>query len=177
MIPTRFLSVLCTLTALMLVGCAVEPAYTTSLQVAQACLVRSDPYTKVTTLNGPRVAYGKYGLGAYLLSANRTGADKQSFLLVREWRTSSDGWMFLENAHDSTGHSLVTHVLSRDVGDGGTIDESLSVELPKGYLAAHAQSGLNIRLDGQKDNLLVIVPAYYVQGFLGAIVTNGSMSR
>jgi hypothetical protein len=52
---------------------------------------------------------------------------------------------------------------------GGKINEFVSISLPERYLAEHADTGIDIRVDGSRGMVFVKFPPAYVQGFLAAV--------
>jgi hypothetical protein len=100
-----------------------------------------------------------------LLMGNVTDAGQESMSL-RVVYTDPNGWAFLSVTHDSEGVVLPLDVISHEVESGSRISEEISIRLPRGYLASHVKTGLNIRVDGKKGQIFVKLPANYVEGFV-----------
>lgn len=73
-----------------------------------------------------------------------------------------------ETAHDDQAQVLMTKAFSRvrAAGINGFSHEEAAVYFPDGYLASHARTGMNIRLEGQHGAIVVTVSALYIQGYL-----------
>lgn len=73
-----------------------------------------------------------------------------------------------EAAHDAQAQPLATKPFSRvgAAGVDGFAHEEVAVFFPDGYLASHAGTGMNIRLEGRYGAIVVTVPAVYIQGYL-----------
>lgn len=143
---------------------------------AQEVLVASnrDDYTKsigIATQNYvlPSEDIGSsflHGATAYaVLMGNVTDAGQESMSL-RVVYTNFNGWVFLAVAHDSDGTALPLDVINREVESGSRISEEISIRLSRPYLASHVESGLNIRVDGKKGQILIKLPARYLAAFV-----------
>ncbi|MDB5363098.1 MAG: hypothetical protein JWO51_4395 [Rhodospirillales bacterium] len=73
-----------------------------------------------------------------------------------------------ETAHDDRAQPLATKAFSRvrAAGVNEFSHEEVAVIFPDGYLASHAGTGMNIRLEGRHGAIVVTVPALYIQGYL-----------
>jgi hypothetical protein len=71
-------------------------------------------------------------------------------------------------AHDDQAQPLTTKAFSRvrAMGVDGFSHEEVAVIFPDGYLASHAATGMNIRLEGRHGAIVLTVPAIYIQGYL-----------
>jgi len=126
-------------------------------------IVKDDPYLKMRIIEAPRI-------GNILDTNYRLTRGIRDGLVVDQIFVdyAAENWAFLNSAHDIDGRALNVSSAGRDVEPDATISEMISVELPPGYLEKHADMGLNIRIDGQKGEMLVVIPPPYVQGFLAA---------
>jgi hypothetical protein len=142
------------------------PAITAEF-VQQHTKVIYDPYTKGQYIRGPRL--GGTFLAGYYLTHSRDIGDEIA-VTYTAYR-----WAFLASAHDISGKRLAVPIEpDRQVESDGTINEFLSISLPEGYLATHANSGIDIRVDGSRGFAFVKFPPAYIQGFLAAVAMEES---
>lgn len=106
----------------------------------------------------PAFAYAT--LRAYVSDAGTESMD----LLI--YYSGANGWKFYSTALDSDGNSLSVREIDRQVEYGTSINEQFAASLSRPYLEAHQKYGLNIRFNGKYGNLVVKLPADYVQVFL-----------
>jgi len=73
-----------------------------------------------------------------------------------------------ETAHDAQAQPLKTKAFSRvrAAGVSEFSHEEVAVYFPDGYLASHAATGMDIRIEGRHGTIVVTVPAVYIQGYL-----------
>ena len=148
--------------AVLLAGCANT---SNPVSVAQATKANYDPYAKQTTVLGELVKQRNYlGMSVvlYRLEAN-LGTDTEPAVRLDVGANSSrTNVLYAATDIDATTLS-VAHV-----GHGADMnaDENVSVGLTRAYLESHKASGLDIRLTGSGQPLIVKVPGPYVEGFL-----------
>lgn len=132
-----------------------------------------DSYRKIATLNGPNSPGS--------LSASGNFYDFSSYCYLRAWPAdnhdpelcqlyvsfSASDWSFLEEAHDKNGQSLSLTKIDRQVSSG--IRETVGVNLTRAYLQSHRHTGIDLRIDGQRGWVKVLVSPTYVDGFLRAL--------
>jgi hypothetical protein len=144
-----------------------------------------DEYTKATGIATQNYVLPGEDIGssfshsktAYaLLMANVTDAGQESITL-RVVYTDFNGWAFLAVAHDSDGGVLPVKVVSRDVESGSRVKEEISVDLARGYLVSHLETGLNIRVDGKDGQIVVKLPPKYVAAFMKQLELSEASAR
>lgn len=145
--------------------------------VAEATRVKYDPYMQQTSVIGDGIDLEGFfpNSSTYRLGAGIKNGQSYFHLHIRLW--SQLGWYFLSSAADIDGVSLPVFELDREVESGGNVEEKVAVQLSREYLDRHAQSGLNIRVDGKRGSVTYKVPAAYVAGFLAkydAVTANAS---
>lgn len=134
-------------------------------EVKQRARIDDDKYTKVRALVGPTVMFhGDYSGGWFMRWWPKADAldGCQLFLVHRGTR-----WAFLDEAHDSEGNEMSVTLIDRSVSSG--VVEQIGINFSRAYLEKHQKSGLDFRVDGKRGAVSVIVPAFYVEGFLSAI--------
>jgi hypothetical protein len=82
---------------------------------------------------------------------------------------STNGWLSADHVLDAEGHTmqgLCGADESFEIKYGQATKEIYYIPMTRGYLEAHRESGIDIRLQGAKGTLAAIQPATFVQGFL-----------
>jgi hypothetical protein len=85
---------------------------------------------------------------------------------------SVNGWLSADKVWDSDGHRLQGLRGSEEsfhVKDGQVTKEIYYIPLTRRYLEAHRDSGINIRLQGEKGAVAAIQPGSFVGGFLTSL--------
>lgn len=154
--------------ALFCGSCALLPEQTSfsdeprsASQVRDACTSEHDPFRKLTFVRAPRMRDGRKA--SFELSAAATSGDAQLDVVVH-----GDEWLFLESALDSDGRELTCEQIDRRI-DGARVEEALVVCLPRDGLAERVGRELRLRLYGQRGHYDLIVPEFYVRGFMFAL--------
>ncbi len=80
-------------------------------------------------------------------------------------RVYDEGWAFWSKAFDDSGNQLPVVKVSTDVGDDGATYETIAVSLTLDYLDEH-KAGIKMRIDGQRAQQVIVLPANYIEGFL-----------
>ncbi len=149
--------------AMLLAGCAQTIPMTESAIRANTT-ASADPYLKTASISGPRVG----GILETNYNLRRAVIGGRTFDYVMLTYVNKN-WAFLSSAVDIDSKILRISQPIRDVGVAtGDISEILSVSLPDGYLRQHENSGINIRVDGQRGFTVIIIPQAYIKGFLSA---------
>jgi hypothetical protein len=143
--------------------CGASFATTPQQFAAQASSV-NDPYHKISLIASPLFVLTRDGMRVSLQARFVADQKTKETLLVVMYH--DNGWLFLEDAFDSQGKHLATHVSKREVFVEDVVDEQVSITMPPNYLKTHANSGLDIRVDGKSSYVGVKLPPEYVQGFL-----------
>ncbi len=93
-----------------------------------------------------------------------------SYCLYGKYEGSN--WAFFDKANDSESKSLQVAKIDRHVGtfvSKTNVTEDVCIVLDREYLESKKDTGLNIKLIGQRREITFVVPAYYIQGFLKAV--------
>ena len=166
-----------------------EPPLNSAEQVHASTTIIADDFKKVVKVSGPWVKFNgtvdssslrpgfiKYSgktlvlKGAYLFATGTTAKlAKDSPMLVVVWEGKE--WAFLKEAVDDSGQTLeVSKVDSKVIVDGSYVEvgEIVAVHLPKTYLEKSRETGVRLRVYGQRGSVDVVVPAFYIQGFVAA---------
>jgi hypothetical protein len=146
--------------------CQLSPATTPAQYAAQASSA-DDPYEKISLIASPLFVVTRDGARESVKA--RFVADKKSKETTLVVMYHDNGWIFLNDAFDSEGTHLATHVIKREVFVADVVDEQVSIALPPNYLKKHSQSGLDIKVDGKNSAIIVKLPPAYVEGFLLAL--------
>ena len=151
--------------AVALCGCATKVVRTKE-DAASLCRVSQDTYQKFT-----RVESTKYKIaGAYEctfeLVATRDFTGKEINYGMRIETYSGRDWFFFERAVDSDGTPVILSVSDRQVGYGGSTYEYLTLVFEGEYLREHAGRGLDIKVMGQRGQMIVRVTPEVLTGFL-----------
>ncbi len=161
---------LCVLYAALLSGC-FTPQHIERLtpeQIAQRSKLSRDQFRKNTVLEGMNLQFGEMGINSYGLSATKYDADPSIDYTV--WmatkRSPQEGWAFWQDAHDQNGNELVRPATSRRVGTDAFTLEAISFSVTRQWLNQAATNGIVIRIDGQRAQQQLSLPANYVTGFL-----------
>ena len=154
-------------------GCAPQLPPTKEA-VAAATMSVKDPYTGVSSIDGPTVEWSfmskHFTTDDNTISTLRWGlSDSNSERVHLTVSARALSWMFLNEAYvlnegrisSSTANPL------RDV-DSGAVIEVIGFLIPKSMLKSHKETGLSIRLSGSKGSVDFTIPAYYIQGYLEA---------
>lgn len=84
----------------------------------------------------------------------------------------SSEWYFLEGVYVHGYGKIVFQNIDRKIDaksySVGVI-ESPTFNLPKSFLATHKERGIPIKLSGEKGDIELVIPSYYIQGYLDAL--------
>ena len=142
------------LIAFAAMGCAEFPD---AASVAANTQLSDDAYHPSRVVLGPPMQFDNYCY--YQL----TDDGKAVYLFVD---VIADDWLFLDSAYEVGGRRLaLVKVDQKVLGEGAGIKEVVAVTMPPAELVGLRQQGLNMRIEGQRDNIIVNVPAYYFEGF------------
>lgn len=130
-------------------------------QVRDACTSEHDPFRKLTFVRAPPMRDGRDA--SFALTAAATSGDARLEVVVQ-----GDEWLFLDSALDSDGRELTCEQLDRRI-DGARVEETLVVCLPRTSLAERVGRELRLRLYGQRGHYDLVVPEFYVRGFVFAL--------
>jgi hypothetical protein len=127
--------------------------------------VRTDAYTKATTITGPWHSRGQ--AEARFMAFVRPS--RVTYAL--QARVASNGWLFLDTAYDHTG---TAYQLSRDDGTvdwcqallGCTVTEYVSLSLTERYVTERHDTGLDFKLFGKRGTAFVFIPAEYLSAVI-----------
>jgi len=153
--------------ALSISGCA---ARITSPQDAYSGTVMShDQYAGMTNVIGPSQSDSAFPIlvqSKYL--AGQVDRSGKSIAWLYVSHDEPNVLNVFDAAHDDQAQPLTTKAFNRvrAAGVDGFSHEEVAVYFPDGYLAGHAGTGMNIRLEGRHGAIVVTVPAIYIQGYL-----------
>jgi hypothetical protein len=143
------------------------PKTKTADEAFARCTVSKDEYKKIV-----HVWSGRYLITGTSSSTCELGAMKPfseteisygvTIIAVRP------GWAFFESATDSEGHALSGR-RTDDRVDGTWVIEEFTIIFDPLYLQTHVSTGLNFRIDGQRDSMVVVIPPHVVAGFLARV--------
>ena len=130
----------------------------------------TDPYQNLTWIRSPDWVVERFVISsipscvAHLRAATRE--DVVRFYQLYVWN-GSDKWSFYNRAYDSNGNALGFVLVDREVSKHGyAVHESFAINLSEKYLNDMRISGLNIKVVGKRSEKIIVVPSYFVQGFL-----------
>nr|WP_314571077.1 hypothetical protein [uncultured Pseudomonas sp.] len=131
--------------------------------------VEVDEFTKATSYTGPVTSKplilpsSSFAYSSALLHA-QSGKNGTFYNLVVVISIAKDGYLRIQSAVDNDGRILEVHSKSYDreqnCSGSCAFEESLAVLLSRKYLEDHAETGMKIRLNGDKGNVVVeLLPA------------------
>lgn len=145
-------------------------------------VVEADSFKKTSWLKGPmmKANFFKEGMkrdkaerqvDMYCLRAMKDEKTVIGSNFIRIYASNEDtSWNFFESAIDSDGNELefvkISGESSMNTKFGvGTI-EDFAITVDEEYLTSKNDSGIIIRVYGQRGNRTISIPPYYIQGFL-----------
>lgn len=152
------------LTALATLSCA-HTTNTTAEQVAANTEIEALEYQPGTWVSGPKM--GNRYEGEYHLRGNLSGRNISFYQLVfLKSREIIKGPAFYKKSFDRDGNELPMIVIKRQAWPYDTFTEVIGVRLTREDLTQASDEGLKVNIVGRGDEPVVIVPPYYVTGFL-----------
>ncbi len=130
-------------------------------EIASHSQISHDDFRKITRIDGE--ALGNIIYNQYRLVAWKSDNDTNTLYEVR-FETMREGWAFWSEAFDDSGKQLPVVKVSTDVGDDGATYEVITVPLTYDYLDEH-KAGMKMRIDGQRAQQVIVLPANYIEGF------------
>ena len=150
-------------------SCA-HKANTTAEEVAANTDIEQLEYQPGTWVSGPKM--GNRFEGEYHLRGNLSGRNISYYQLVfLKSREIIKGPAFYKRSFDRDGQELPMVVIKRQAWPYETFTEVIGVRLTGEELNAATDSGLRIKIVGRGDAPVVIVPPFYVTGFLNKVDT------
>ena len=162
-------SILAVLLALS-TGCATGANPSSQEGAKAGTVVRFDQYTKDTTVFGPPLRCGQYGMDFLRLAAIRERNEKKWTYCAHftTHRIRSQGRASYFSAYDDKGTKL-TMMNTRSgilpITDG-LAEETVAVVFSREQLAAATSLGLKFKLLGHGDSTELFIQPDYVKGFL-----------
>jgi hypothetical protein len=145
-------------------SCA-HKANTTADQVAANTEIEALEYQPGTWVSGPKM--GNRFEGEYHLRGNLSGRNISYYQLVfLKSREILKGPAFYKRSFDRDGEELPMVVIKRQAWPYETFTEVIGVRLTRENLTKASEEGLKVNIVGRGDEPVVIVPPYYVSGFL-----------
>jgi hypothetical protein len=163
----RMTQMLLALLVLCLTNCTT--VVNTKESAANRCTIENDNYKKYTLVRSqPYIIPGVFNCTFELIAQRDfAGGDITYGMWLDTY--NSYGWSFYETATDSEGRELPLSTMSTQIGGEGATMENLKVLFPENYLQTHMIAGCDIRVDGQRNRLLVKIPPHVVTGFLDRV--------
>jgi hypothetical protein len=163
---TRTFRHLLAVCALLLTGCVTQ--VNSSQEIHDGTSFSHDKYTGETLVVGTELRnfqFSEHQIKSLMTSLGPEGQIDGTWLMLVE---ELDGYpLVFEIAHDAEAQPLKIMKIDRyTVGRGSLSNEQVGVALPPGYLAAHATTGVDIRVEGRHGSSQVTLPPLYVQGYL-----------
>ena len=138
---------------------------TTADQVAANTDIEALEYQPGTWVSGPKM--GNRYEGEYHLRGNLSGRNISYYQLVfLKSREIIKGPAFYKQSFGRDGEELPMVVIKRQAWPYETFTEVVGVRLTRADLTKASDEGLKINIVGRGDEPVVIVPPYYVTGFL-----------
>ena len=139
-------------------------------QVAAGFTETRDPYTGDSSFSGPFFStyYNNIRSTRSDVSMARgvfSGKGENPYFIFSIWATE---WYFLKRVYVMDYGEVNVMTKSRDVRTGEVV-ESIAFVLPKSLIISRKDSGIHIRLDGDKGDIELMIPSYYIQGYLDAL--------
>ena len=107
-------------------------------------------------------SFGKAWLSA---SVGKTGAIAYA---LNVYYYSGNGWAFFSSARDSDGGDFAFTSINRQLVVGDSISEQFLIVITPDYLAAHQATGLDVKFYGKGREMVVNMPAEYLQAIAAA---------
>ena len=111
----------------------------------------------------------EWQIDQYYLRAMRDESTGTGFIQIYCSHEEID-WLFFDHAVDIDGHQMEFHQVSRNTSQhtkyGVGIIEDFAIDVTRDYLTAKAAAGLRIRVYGKSGDRTLVIPAFYIQGFL-----------
>ena len=146
----------------------LDVAQMTPAQIGAKTTVYRDDFKKNTSIVAMPLVFGDYGIDNYNLAVFKS--DSSAIVLYslefKTLRGYSQGWAFWDAAVDQDGKEFEVGTPSRDVLDGGSVRERISVNLTRAYLDSKRATGVTIRIDGKGVEQVINVPGNYIAAFL-----------
>ena len=145
-----------------LYGCRTTYHFENADEVKGKTKITRDTFLQETTVTGP-VSDMANKEGRYQLTAKYTNNTFNFYqLIVLQSRTREMGPAWYYQAFDANENKLE---VSRFDTFSGT-DEKIGIKISKEYLHNSQENGLEVKLFGKRDELLVRVEGFYIKGFL-----------
>lgn len=142
-------------------------------QSSKRVTFRRDEYKKITWINTGKYTTTDRGVNYEMYASLKDGAEPDYYLKVSSARSFSEGWAFYDSAIDIDGNEYDLFRKS-DVGYGGATYEWLHIPLSRTYLEGHRKSGLDMKVYGGRDSVIVQVPGWVVETLLRQVDSSRS---
>ncbi len=136
-----------------------------AVSAATRCSESTDSAGRLTVGSGiHEIAGGRWLFYRTYIEANGT-SPAATLLAVSH---PAEDWVHVDFAEDAEGNIFEVVNLGRTTNDDGSVDETVAVELPDGYLEGRAESGFKVRFKGGGNLLLAMAHGFTIRGFLAA---------
>ncbi|MFW1974128.1 hypothetical protein [Acinetobacter bereziniae] len=158
---------------IMLQGCAINPNSNqiTAQQFEQSISISTDNYTKITTLEGPKLFPG--GLNNYfLVRAFKSHKNQEIMYQIYINVTYYGDWINFNSAFDNRGTQLNTDVIKKNVSSciastGKCIlNEVVTINMTLDEFESNMASGIDFQISGQGGSRKYFIPPNYIQAFV-----------
>jgi len=163
---TRTFRPLVAVCGLLLTGCVTKIA--SPQDAYDGTAVSYDKYAGTTQVSGKELfdfSLFEHQTKHLVTALGKDGRIEGSWIAVTE---EVQGYLnIFEMAHDDQAQPLPVQAFDRERARKDDFShEEVAVNLPPGYLAAHADRGIDVRLEGRHGTTTTSVPALYIQGYL-----------
>jgi len=161
------------LAAFTITGCVTPtPPVLTALDTQQGVILSRDEYKKHDEHRAPTIScYRGLEADPYRpaceLELVKNKADKGTVVYYLRVRYYNHTWAFFDSAYDISGKRLKFHSLDQNVSGGGNVREEFALIFTPAELKKAQKTGMDISVRGQR-KMQIIVPAFYIEGFLAA---------
>ncbi len=159
--------------ALALTGCVKSRfiSKTTPAQAENACSIIRSEVRKVTSVYSPQVYIGRreaWDWRRYSMAAEKSDVSKEPtyFLLFHSQRLPERGYAHWEKITDERGNVFPT---ARGLSEGSKWkgrEEAVSAVVSRNYLETLAATNTNMRIHGEREELVFEIHAAIIAGFL-----------
>jgi hypothetical protein len=163
---------------LLLAACVSSPTFNSPQDAAATMKCETDDFDgKISCMMSELITCSADGSDSVMsCNGNRTHAyfkkvitNKKEILIAINGYVLNRGWVFPERAVDSDGNELIfknTDSRTNTCTQYGCLtNEYFTILLDEKYIAEHTNSGISIKIYGQRGSARVDFPAVYVQGF------------
>ena len=167
--------ILLSFTVLLLSACSIFPTpidLNNVEAVTSNTTISYDDFSKDVIVSAPYFNCAPRGQGKRAnvsLKAIKTQTSKVFHHYIYIDYHSQNGWAFFDQGYDSNGKKLKVETVKQKVYPSAWINEVHTIPVSYSYLKKHVKNGLNIKIYGSGDTLIVPFSGAYIQGYLNTI--------